>query len=343
MEFSQPLELRASQAPGGPQTARPLRIGVIGAGRWGRNLLRAFSSVRHCHLVTACDLEPSLLAHLPAQVRRERHAEAVLADDGLDAVAIATPPASHAALTLAALQAGKHVFVEKPMAMCLSDALAIRAMCSATDRRVMVGLILHHHPAVQALEALVRAGELGPIHHIEAERASARGGCAAHPVWWSLAPHDISLALSLARASVEHIAATRIGHGDRESITARFATRGTTQVDLRASSRATGRRMAVHGALGTAVFENESAQPLVLYEHRTGSERAVPTGPAGAEPLLAEVQHFVNRLRDGAPFAVDLDHVIDVVAVLEAGQQSFQSGMQPVAVDEWRAPVERSD
>ncbi|MBX3127649.1 MAG: Gfo/Idh/MocA family oxidoreductase [Polyangiaceae bacterium] len=341
MESSRTLALPASPAPNAPRSDTPLRVAVIGAGRWGRNLLRAFASAHHCELLTACDLEPSLLSHLPPQVRREQCAEAVLADERVDAVAIATPPASHAALTLAALRAGKHVFVEKPMAMSLPDALAIRAMSSATSRRVMVGLILHHHTAVQALERLVRTGALGSIQHIEAERASARGGCALHPVWWSLGPHDISLAMSLACARVDRIAASRISDGDRESITARFQTGDTTQVDLRASSRASGRRMTVHGSLGTAVFESERSEPLVLYERGGGAGHVIHCDRAPTEPLLAQVQHFVGRVRDGGPFAIALDHAIDVVAVLEAGQKSFQNGMEPVAVSQWRATADR--
>jgi predicted dehydrogenase len=309
-------------------------VAVIGVGRWGSQLVRVFSGLERAAVVAACDLEASRLSGLDPSIDRARW-ESVLERRDVDAVVIATPPHCHAELTLAALARGKHVFVEKPMAMTLPDALRIRAAALASGRRVMVGLVLHYHPAVTRLAELVEVGALGTIRHLNAARGGGRRPAAEHPAWWSLAPHDISLAQSLFRQTATSVIAERANAG--ELVTARigFGDREHASLRLDAGSRTRSRRVVVVGTRATAVFDDlEPTEKLRLFE--SGVRLLDVPALSAAEPLALEAEHFVGSLIEGTPFRTDIDHAVDVVAVLASGQHSMLAGGAPIGIVDWR-------
>ncbi len=338
--------VRASKCPS-PRSA-PVRVGVVGIGQWGSNLVRAFSTTPSARLVAACDIDDARLTTLPPWVRRSVSISAMLADGDLDAVAIATPPRTHARIAVAALEAGKDVFVEKPMALSVDEAIRIAHAVRETGRRLMVGLILQFHPAVTTLLEWARSGVLGDITRIVAVRGSRRAPSDDHPMWWSLAPHDVSLGISLCRGPVRTVQVTAESHPALSMrATMEFGGGGAVlHLTLLANERR--RTVTVVGTRATAVFDDlDEASPLRLFaaDDAPGTEATggVPVGRPLAlvgrtedEPLLLEVRCFVDRLIDERPFMTDLGHATDVVAALATGACSLDQGGVRCEVVRWR-------
>jgi predicted dehydrogenase len=331
--------------------ALPVGLAVVGAGHWGQNLVRAFTSLERARVVAVCDSNQARLSEVSAPVRRETDFRALLAGDDIVALVVATPPRTHASLVIEALRAGKHVFVEKPMALSLEDALRIRAASLASGRRVMVGFVLQYHPAVRLLRAQVDQGALGTVTELFAQRGGARQNGSEHSAWWSLAPHDVSLAYELLGGPAVEVGVARVS-GEPDAVRGKVAFGGGRSawlsVDGRRSSRV--RRVVVAGSRATAVFDDlEPRHKVKIYRvpSQAGSEleriereleRHRPHTPAldQTEPLRLEAQHFVDRLLDGGAFRSDLDHGVDVIAVLASGQKSMGREGTPVAVPDWR-------
>lgn len=330
--------------------ATDVGVGVIGAGRWGANLVRVFSALDRSRVVAAHDVDPQRMATLPASVRREHSLDALLSLPSVDAVVIATPPRTHSAIAVEALEAGKHVFVEKPMATSLEDALAVRRAALVAQRRVMVGLVLHYHPAVQVLERLVEQGALGTVVGMRAERGGGRRPAAEHPAWWSLAPHDASLAQRLFGARPVSISATQSRAEVLAQVCFENGSRAFLSLDDCAATRR--RRVFVVGSTAVAVFDD--LEPLhKLRVHRCDAAAAAAESAAelertlagrsaelftvpDEEPLRLEAEHFVDRLLDDEPFATGIDHAVDIVSLLAAGERSMQHGGASVRVAAWR-------
>lgn len=318
-----------------------LRIGLVGVGRWGERLLRVFSEVERCEVTAVCDTSgPRLARVLDADLCRTESLEALLAGPSVDAVAIATPSASHARLTCAALRAQKDVFVEKPMALTLSDSRAMVEAARRASRRLMVGHVLAYHPAVVELERMVQLGRLGRLERIVSSRLSPGAARDGETAWWSLAPHDVSLANLLFRADPLRVTATPGPSGDRLGVTARFSFPGHRTLDLRVgfSAAEKRRRVVVQGTEGTAVFDDLlSADKLRLYPSAVDVDRLCRDGePPGAtpgavpvlpetEPLLAEARHFVGGVLDGTAIRTDGHEGTRVVAALAAGARSLRA------------------
>lgn len=337
-----------------------MRVGIVGMGRWGRQLLRVFSSLDRAEVAMACDSDAERLRDLPAGPARCESLHELLADADVTAVIVATPPRAHAAISLAALAAGKHVFVEKPMAMSLSDAIAVRSAAERFQRRVMVGLVLHYHPAVARLVELEAAGALGTVTRVIAERGGGREPSAEHPAWWSLAPHDLSLARALFGSRKGSLVAKRTITGAREQIRAAWHPDAGRCAEILVDTAPHERRrwVAVIGTEGTAVFDDlESRHRLRLYRARavdlegldaagvrdTLKRHAFDAPPLGdEEPLRSEADHFVTGILHDQPFLTGLDHALDVVATLEAGQRSMRECGSLVSVPDWRTGLDQA-
>src|SRR5690606_23573928 len=169
-------------------------------GRWGAKLARCLESLPGCELLVLCDIDRSRIAttHFGVSVRISDSFEAVLTDEAIDAVVIATPAPLHAEQTVRALGSGKHVFVEKPMALSSRHAREITAATASSSRIVMVGHILQHDPTMHQLQKLCASGALGSLQYIEAERFNTTLPGPSEGVWWNLGPHDVSTILQLA-------------------------------------------------------------------------------------------------------------------------------------------------
>ncbi len=184
------------EARTGAAAAAVPRIAVIGCGYWGKNLVRVFAELGA--LAALVDAHPPTVAALQAKHGgRAMSFEEALADDEIDAVAIAAPAALHHRLAKEALKAGKHVFVEKPLALEVAEAQELCELAERLDRRLMVGHLLQYHPAFLKLKELVREGRLGRLQYLYSNRLNLGKIRREEDILWSFAPHDLSMILSL--------------------------------------------------------------------------------------------------------------------------------------------------
>lgn len=176
-----------------------VNVAVIGAGGWGKNLVRNFAALSDCRLKTVCDLnEKTLAGHKSAfGVDVTTNAEDVIGDGGIDAVVIATPAPHHFDVARRALEAGKHVYVEKPMTLSVADAEVLVSLAERQNRKLMVGHLLEYHSCVRKLKELIDGGDLGDVYYMYTQRLNLGVVRKDENAWWSLAPHDVSVILYL--------------------------------------------------------------------------------------------------------------------------------------------------
>lgn len=323
----------------------PLRFGVIGVGRWGQNLLRALGSLSECRIEAVCDIDAGRRAAARSQHPRMREyaeASALSADPALDAIVVATPATTHASLAIAALEAGKHVFVEKPMARSLTDALRMRDAARRAARRLMVGHLLLYHPAVAKLRQLVRSGALGDVQHVSAERLGPPPSLAGENAWWSIAPHDVSLLQHLLGSRVRHVSAVNHEYPSGSALVEAhlgMSSGLSSSIFVSTIHEQKVRRIRVAGTRRTAVFEDGPDGPRLTIP----SARVETDVPFYAEePLVREMRHFAAWIQYGSPVPSDDAEGCEVVAVLEAGEASMATGGEFVNVALTPGSVRRS-
>ncbi len=307
---------------------RTLRVGVVGLGRWGANLLRDLHDADRCTVDAICDRDEGVLHSRAARYGGARPTTDVgdlITDPGLDAIVIATGGATHAGLARRALDAGKHVFVEKPPALRTSEARELHALAQRRGLRLMVGHLMQYHPAVGALADAVERGDFGTLARVDTVRMNPAPGPADDDPWWSLGPHDVSVACRLFGASPHSVRASRFGvDGVRAGL--RFAT-GEARLRVAFGSRSKVRRVRVEGTRAAARFDDLGSPPLRLL---TGGATAPAHG--GGLPLALEVKHFVDGVLDGAPIRSDGADAVRIVRILEAVDRALRSG-RSVAVE----------
>ncbi len=185
---------------GTDQSPKPPRVGVVGAGYWGPNLIRNLAELPGAPLAAVCDKQASRLEYVHARypgVRLYDSFDALLESPEIDAVAIATPAETHARLAKQALERGKHVFVEKPLATTSAACLELAALAQARGLVLMVGHTFLHNDAVRWMKARLEAGELGEVLYLYSRRLNLGQVRQDINVVWNLAPHDISIMLYL--------------------------------------------------------------------------------------------------------------------------------------------------
>jgi predicted dehydrogenase len=322
-----------------------LRVALVGAGRWGANIARVLAGLPRCRLIALCDLDPekgALARALPGCRFTSRYDEILTAPD-IEAVVLATPPPSHAELVLAALRQAKHVYVEKPLAMTVREALDIRAAAQASGRRVMVGHILEYHPGIVELKRLVRTGMLGSPRWVVSERLSPLSAQQKmDDAWWTFAPHDVSVICSVLAARPLEVAVVHekavVGRLVFPSCTA------TIRVGYVDGDKV--RRMIVAGTWRTALFDDTLREgKLAIYprlERVAGDGDRFPAPsrepletPAleSVEPLEAELRHFVEAVLDDKPILTGAEVGLSTVSVLEAGAISIASGGRAIKLE----------
>ncbi|HWR97610.1 MAG TPA: Gfo/Idh/MocA family oxidoreductase, partial [Candidatus Methanoperedens sp.] len=212
---------------------REIALGQIGLGAWGPNLVRTFAAIEGCRVRRVADLDEGRFASLalggerPAFTRDYRK---IIADPAIDAVAVATPSETHYRIGRDALLAGKHLFVEKPLALTSREGRRLADLARERGRTLMVGHLLMYHPAIVKMAALVRAGRIGRLRHLGIRRCAfgrLSQGCS---VLWDLGPHDVSIALM-----VTGLAPTAVS-----SVGRAFIQRGLPEVSFTAISFAGG-------------------------------------------------------------------------------------------------------
>lgn len=327
----------------------PVRVGVAGLGYWGPNLARVFESLPQAELRWLCDAKPEIRLTLKPRYPHARltgeFAEMV-SDDGLDAVVIATPSSTHYELALEALQAGKHVFVEKPLALSAADASHLVAVAEEYRLCLMVGHVMLFHPAIRKLKELVDRGELGDLFYLYANRQNLGKVRSDESALWSLGSHDIAVLLYLldeqpVEVSARGEAYVQPGIADVVFCYLRFASGVTAHLHLSWLDPHKLRRLTVVGSQRMAVVDDmEPERKLTLYEK---SVTPRPTGEFGEyvqvrfgdiviprlppiEPLRVECEHFVSSVRSSAVRATRAREAASVVEVIEALQCSLENG-----------------
>ena len=181
-----------------------VNVAVVGAGYWGKNLVRVFGELGA--LAAVCDEDSELAQRLASEHSAVgRSFEEVLADPDVAAVAIAAPATLHASLAMAALEAGKHVFVEKPLALRVADAIPVVELAEAQGLTLMVGHLLQYHPGFLAVRDRVATGAIGELQYLYSNRLNLGKIRREEDILWSFAPHDLSMILSIAGTAPDSV------------------------------------------------------------------------------------------------------------------------------------------
>jgi predicted dehydrogenase len=330
---------------------QPVRVGVAGLGYWGPNLARNFAAIPGCELAWCCDADPQArdrVARMFPSARATAELDELLADPRLDAVVLATPVPTHADLAVRALKAGKHCFVEKPLAQSVADAQRAVTAAAAHDRVLMVGHLLEYHPGVRELKQLTDSGELGEeIFYIYGNRLNLGKLRADENALWSLGAHDVSVVLHLAGEEPAEVSAhgasyVRDGVEDVVFCFLRFPSGLVAHLHLSWLDPHKERRFTVVGSRRMATFDDmELERKLTVYDKgfdedsRTYGEYITRSGGsfspriANVEPLRVECEHFVECVRSGATPRSDGASGLRVVRVLEQLQRSLDDARGP--------------
>jgi predicted dehydrogenase len=324
-----------------------VRIGVVGMGYWGPNIARNFAATARCELAWCCDSSSSALQRINGRFPSARLTDDLsdlLADESLDAVAISTPVASHAELSVRVLEAGKHCFVEKPLALSVADAERAVAAARESERLLMVGHLLEYHPGVRMLKELSDTGELGErIYYIYGNRLNLGKLRADENALWSLGAHDVSVVLHLAGEepveAVAHGASyVRPGVEDVAFCFLRFASGLCAHLHLSWLDPHKERRFTVVGARRMATFDDMAIEgKLTVYdkgfdedargygEYITRSGDIFSPRIPNEEPLRVECEHFIECVLTGSRPRSDGESGLRVVRVLEQLQRSLDA------------------
>jgi len=318
-------------------------VAVIGAGPWGANLVRNYHALGVLRAVY--DSDPARLATVAGQYDGALAAPnlaSILTDPAVDAVAIATPAATHGALVAQALDAGKHVFVEKPLCLDIAEGEALAAQASARGRVLMVGHLLLYHPAFRALAALVRGGALGRLRYIYSNRLSLGRIRREENALWSFAPHDVSMILALAGRLPEAVSASA-GHYLSEGVADTTLSHLHFGEELQAHIFVSwlhpykDQRLVVVGEDAMVLFNDGAAgaDKLLLYRHTAHWDGALPVVDKAeaepvayepGEPLARECEAFLAAVDGAAAPPSDAAEGLRVLRVLDACQRSIVSG-----------------
>jgi predicted dehydrogenase len=324
-----------------------VRVGVAGLGYWGPNLARNLGAIPGCEITWLCDGDEQARGRIAPSfpgARATGELADLLEDPALDAVVLATPVPSHAELACAVLEAGKHCFVEKPLATQTEDAERVVAAAEASGRTLMVGHLLEYHPAVTRLKELVDGEQLGDLYYVYGNRLNLGKLRADENALWSLGAHDVSVALHLIGEEPESCLANgasfvRPGVEDVVFCYLRFPSGVVAHLHLSWLDPHKERRLTVVGARRMATFDDMLIEgKLTVYDKgfdedtRSWGEYIARSGDTfspqipNREPLRIECEHFIECVRSGARPRSDGASGLRVVRVLESLQRSLEAG-----------------
>jgi predicted dehydrogenase len=329
------------------------RVGIVGLGYWGPNLARNLSSLESCELAWCCDANDASRAKWQGtypEARFTAEFNDLLSDTDLDAVAITTPVSTHAELAERALDAGKHCFVEKPLAQDAASAERIAGLAEDRGLVLMAGHLLCYHPGVRQLADLISGGELGDVYYLYSQRVNLGKLRADENALWSLGAHDVSVLLELAEgnpseASARGEAYVREGVEDVVFAYIRFDTGLSAHLHLSWLDPHKMRKITVVGSERMATFDDMALdRKLTIWdkgfdpsadtygEYITRSGAVWSPAVQNDEPLRLECEHFVDCVLNGGRPRTDGSAGVRVVRVLEALQASLDAGGAPQPV-----------
>jgi predicted dehydrogenase len=332
----------------------PVRVGVVGLGYWGPNLARNFDRLPDAELSCICDESEAALERWGPQfadARRARSVEELVDDPSLDAVVIATHVPSHPDLAVQALEAGKHCFVEKPLAQSVAEAERVVAAAEASGRTLMVGHLLEYHPGLETLKAIADSGDLGEIHYIYSNRLNLGVLRRDENALWSLGAHDVSVVLRLAGgeepSEISALGESYMREGIEDVVFAflRFPSGLAAHLHLSWLDPHKERRFTVVGSKRMATFDDmELERKVTVYDKgfdqdfSSYGEYIARSGGtwspriSNEEPLRIECRHFIECVQTGAQPRSDGQSGLRVVRVLEALQRSLEESSRAAAV-----------
>lgn len=328
----------------------PLNVGVIGAGYWGPNLIRNFYQLPSAALQWCCDLDAERLGRVQALypgVSVTTDYTAVLEDGGTDAVVIAVPARAHHSLARQALLAGKHVFVEKPLAMSAVEARELIQLAEERGRVLMVGHVFEYNPAVLHIKQVLGAGGLGQLYYMYSNRVNLGRVQSDINALWSIAPHDISIMVFLLGTLPETVSArggTYLNGRVEDVVFLTMTFPGGVLAHVQASwlDPSKVRRMTFVGSEKMIVYDDVADEGKVKiydkgvyrktndlygeFQYKVHSGDIYIPKIEMVEPLRNECAHFVECIEQGTTPRTDGYNGLRVVQVLEAAQRSLDEG-----------------
>jgi predicted dehydrogenase len=340
----------------------PLRVVVVGYGYWGPNLVRNVAERPELELAGLCERDPERAAAFSARMPGTpviAEFDDVLADASVDAVLIATPPRTHHALVAAALRAGKHVMVEKPLAKTSAEARDLIEIATANRLTLMPGHTFLYSPSVNKIRDLVLAGELGEVYFVTSSRMNL-GKYQSDGVVCDLAPHDLSILMYLLDQPVVQVSASarsvfQDGVPEVAFLTLTFANGTAANVQISWLAPRKVREMVIVGSQKMVQYDDTAADETVrVYDrgmdiktpknfgehqlsYRSG-DIVIPRVEA-AEPLSLELADFARAIVTGQRPRSHAELGYDIVACVEAAEESLRLGGTPVAVPALTAPA----
>jgi predicted dehydrogenase len=336
-------------------STRPLRFGVAGLGYWGPNLVRNLHELPDAELKQVADLRADArerIARRYPEVRATERFEDLLEDSEIDAVCIATPISTHYELGRAALLAGKHVFIEKPLAASSTHAAELLALGEAEGLTVMPGHTFLYSPPVVMIHQMIESGELGEIYSVSTSRVNLGLHQSDASVVWDLGPHDFSILRYVLDESPATVSAVSRGciipeTPDVAFIQLEFATGTIASVELSWLAPSKLRRTTIIGSRKMVVYDDVSNEPVRVFDsgvilpdpetfgqyklsYRTGD--IVSPHVESAEPLFLELEDFCDAVRSGSTPRSSAQLGVDVVRVVEAVDASLERGGARVRV-----------
>lgn len=346
-------------------TQPAVRVGAVGCGYWGPNVIRNLDAVSGFDLGWICDANPDRLAPVAARYPRARptsRLDDVFEDPSVDAMYLATPVSTHYALTRRALEAGKHVLVEKPLATTVSEAEELAELANAQRLTLMVGHTFVFSPPVRKVKELIDTGSLGPIYYVETTRVNLGLFQKDVSVLWDLGPHDVSILNYWLGEVPTHVAArgrSYLGEAleDVAFLTLEFPSGILAQLQISWLAPSKLRRTSIVGRQKMIVYDDlEPVEKVKIYDrgvdqqplsfgefqltYRSGdilSPRLDTT-----EPLYIECAHFLDCIRTGREPDASPRSGVDVVRVMQAAERSLRCGGAPQPVQDEPAAIERS-
>lgn len=337
-----------------------VNVAVIGCGYWGPNLVRVLSTIPEVDLRVICDLKTTLAYQLVAQYARAARVEAdynaVANDPSIDAVALATPMWTHYSIAKTMLEAGKHVFVEKPLATSVDECRSLIDIAERYGRTLMVGHIFEYSPAVLWIDDYLKEGNLGKVQYLYSRRLNLGRIQVDLNAMWSFAPHDVSMLLRWLQEDPVSVSARGFsyvspGVEDVVFMTLEFPSGVAANLHLSWLDPRKIREFTIVGSERMLVYDDVSADAKVqVYDKGVLRSEQIPprdfgefqlrlrTGDVvipsikGSEPLREECVHFVRCIEDGTTPRTDGQNGLRVVRVLEAADQSLRASGRPVEV-----------
>lgn len=335
------------------QRDRVVNVALVGCGYWGPNLARNFYQLPNARLVACCDLDERNLERMqrlyPARVTQDY--DSVLADPSIEAVALATPAGSHHTLARAALLAGKHLLVEKPLTMNSAEAESLIDLARQQGRILMVGHVFEYNPAVLKIKELIDRGQIGQVYYLYSNRVNLGRVQSDVNALWNIAPHDVSISLYLLDVMPLEVSARGAAYlngcvEDVVFLTMQFPEGVMAHVQVSWLDPSKVRRMTVVGSERMIVYDDVASEGKVkIYDkgvYRKGDpiygefQYKLHSGDIYipkiemTEPLRNECAHFVECVLTGARPLTDGESGLRVVRVLEAAQESLRHGGETV-------------